>query len=483
MRGMVIPRHALIAAALLAATLMSTPASAQPPAKDTPTLLPASIRAALTRAQLPPGSLFIWAAEAGAATPLLAHQADRLVAPASLMKLVTSAAALERLGPAFQWHTAVYLDGVPSEGLLAGSVYLKGGGDPRLVSERLWLLLRQLQQLGVREIAGDIVIDRSAYALAPVDPGAFDGEPLKPYNVQPDALLINQKSVVLQFRPEPGAGVARVSAEPALAGFDVSASVPLASGPCNDWRAGLQADFSDPAHWRLGGSYPVLCGERSWPVAHADSAANFAARAITAQWQALGGRLSGRVREGRVPEALLALTPALDFTSPPLAEVLRDMNKHSNNVIAQQVLLALSPAAPAQLESARASVQALLPQVGCGAQEMVLDKGSGLSREERITPQCLGAWLQWSWRRPWMPELFGSLPLAGVEGTARRLGSVAAQAHLKTGSLHQVAGLAGIVHTPAGRHRLVVALINDPQVSSDTGRAVLESVVRWTLEQ
>jgi serine-type D-Ala-D-Ala carboxypeptidase/endopeptidase (penicillin-binding protein 4) len=446
-----------------------------------PVRLPTAIGAALAQARLPADNLYLWVADAGASQPALSHQADRLVAPASLMKLITSAAALERLGPAHQWRTTVHLDSEPRAGVLQGSVYLKGGGDPRLVTERLWLLLRQLQQRGVRDIRGDIVLDRSAYDLAPVDPAAFDGEPHRPYNVQADALLVNQHAVMLQFRPDAAAGIARLSVDPPLTGLDVPGQIPLRSGPCNDWRAGLQADVRDPERWRFGGGYPLSCGERSWPLAYPDPA-RYASRAITAQWQALGGKLQGQVREGRVPEALALQPPALDIASPPLGEVLRDMNKFSSNVIAQHVLLALSPAAPARFEAARASALTLLPQVGCAASELVLDRGSGLSRDERITPQCLGAWLQWAWRRPWMPEFYASLPLAGIDGTARRMGAISGRAHLKTGSLVQVAGIAGIAHPATGRPRLVVALIQDPLAGSDAARAVLESVVQWALD-
>ena len=440
--------------------------------------LPASIRAALTQAQLPADSLYLWIAPINGGPPRLSHQAGQLAHPASLMKLVTSAAALQQLGRSFQWRTGIHLDGTPRRGVLAGSIYLKGGGDPGLVPVRLWLLLRQVQQLGIDEIQGDIVLDRSAYALPVIDPAAFDGEPLKPYNVRPDALLVNYKSITLNLRPDPARGVAIVTAEPPLSGWTPPDSVRLSDGPCNDWRAGLQADFSSPQRWRLTGSYPLACGERSWPVAYNDPA-SYAARVIEAQWRALGARLQGRVRDGLVPAGL---PETAAFLSPPLAEVMRDMNLYSNNQIAQQMLLALSPQLPATFEAARQPVANLLGAVGCDSAELRLDNGSGLSRDERITPRCLGRWLQWSWRQPWMPDLLGSLPLAG-EGTARRAFSVAGRAHLKTGSLANVAAIAGVVHGADGQRQAVVVILNHPLASRDGARQVLDAALRWSIEE
>src|SRR5206468_5782854 len=113
---------------------------------------------------------------------------------------------------------------------------------------------------------------------------------------------------------------------------------PLGGGECGDWRGALRADFSDPARIRFGGAYPLACGEREWPLAAPDPA-GFAARAIAGVWREAGGRLGGRVREGRVPPAL---KPAFEWSSPTLAEIVRDINKYSNNVMAQQLFLTLS---------------------------------------------------------------------------------------------------------------------------------------------
>ena len=442
-------------------------------------VLPEGVRAALARAQIDSDSTYVWVAPVGSDTPRLAHQAERLAHPASVMKLVTTAAALHRLGPAHQWSTPVYLDGPIQQGVLQGSLYLQGRGDPRLVLERVWLLVQRLRALGLQEIRGDIVLDRSHYALPAQAPGAFDGEPFRPYNVQPDALMLNQKSLILWLRPDPAQGVAWVQPEPALAGVEVTASVPLNRQGCGDYRAQLAPDLSQPRRIRLNGSFPQACGEKAWPLAYQEPS-SYDARLLESLWKAAGGRLVGRVRDGRVP---LGLAPTLEFPSPPLPEVLRDMNKYSNNMIAQQVLLALSPVLPARFETARPVLLDWLQQpVGCAADEIVLDNGSGLSREERISARCLARVMQWSWAQAWMPELLASLPVAGLDGTARRAVSASGRAHFKTGSLANVAALAGWIHLPNGRRVVLVAMINHPQATGPEVRAALDSLVRWVVD-
>ncbi len=191
--------------------------------------------------------------------------------PASVMKLVTTYAALDLLGPAYTWSTPVYVDGVVQGGSLKGNVHIQGQGDPKLVMERLWLLLRRLQGQGIQVIVGDIVLDRTAFDVPEHDAARFDGEPLRPYNAAPDALLLNYKSVVMTFVPDVAAGLARIQYDPPLAGVQRQATVPLATPgtACGDWRAALRAELSDPRARRFQGVYPAsLWRARAgpWPM-------------------------------------------------------------------------------------------------------------------------------------------------------------------------------------------------------------------------
>jgi D-alanyl-D-alanine carboxypeptidase/D-alanyl-D-alanine-endopeptidase (penicillin-binding protein 4) len=452
-------------------------ASAQP-------ALPAEVRAALARAKVPQDAVTLLVVDAeGRAAPRLSHRANVPVNPASVMKLVTTFAALDLLGPAFSWSTPVFVEGAVRDDTLFGNLYIKGQGDPKLVMERLWLLLRRVQGLGVKTIAGDIVLDRSAFETVAPDPGEFDGERLRPYNAAPDALLLNFKSVVMTFVPDRSANTAQVSFDPPLAGVKRQASVPLAEGACNDYRAALKADFSDPNRIAFGGHYPTSCGEKVWPVAYADPA-GYAVRAVEGMWRDMGGQLDGTVREGRLPTpAGVSPKPVFELSSPTLAEVIRDINKYSNNVMAQQLFLTLSlqQKGVGTLAGSREVVQGWWRE-RFGADELpLLDNGSGLSRNERISARALASLLQSAWRSPLMPELMSSLPITGVDGTLRRSrAKTVGSAHLKTGSLRDVTAVAGYVHAASGKRYVLVAIANHP--NANAVRPAIDALIDWAVK-
>lgn len=465
--------------------------------------LPPEVVQALARAKVPLEALSVLVVDAeGKAPPRLSHRATVPVNPASVMKLVTTYAALDLLGPGHTWRTPVFVEGAVREGTLYGNLYIKGSGDPKLVAERLWLLLRRVQGLGIKNIAGDIVLDRSAFEVAPVDAASFDGEPLRPYNATPEALLVNYKSVAMTFVPDRTANIATVQFEPPLAGVEFQKSLPLSpekrngngngngGADCGDYRAKLLADFSSPQRISFAGSYPASCGEKVWSVAYMEPQ-SYSARVLQGLWREMGGQLSGTVREGRVPELSSAggkvrLPVAFESVSPALAEVVRDINKHSNNVMAQQLFLTLSLNGAAHNGEAATLAKSQevvrqwwterisrddVPSVG---------NGSGLSREDRISAQALASLLQNAYRSPLMPELMASLPITGVDGTLKNRRSVAqSSAHLKTGSLRDVTAVAGYVHGASGKRYALVAIVNHP--NANAARAAFDALVTWTV--
>jgi D-alanyl-D-alanine carboxypeptidase/D-alanyl-D-alanine-endopeptidase (penicillin-binding protein 4) len=290
----------------------------------------------------------------------------------------------------------------------------------------------------------------------------------------------------MTFSPDRAAGLARLHIDPPLDGVQLPTSVALQTGECGDYKAALKADFSDASRVRFAGAYPSGCGEKVWPVAYADPP-SFAAHAVAGQWRDLGGKLGGRVRDGKLPAGL---RPAFEQASPPLADVVRDINKYSNNVMAQQVFLSLSlpppsssaaTASPATFEASREVVRQWWADRLPGVPTPTLENGSGLSRNERITAQALGQLLQSAYLSPVMPELMASLPIAGVDGTLRRSKTRTAQgaAHLKTGSLRDVVAIAGYVLGASGRRYVLVAVVNHPTLANNA-RPVLNALIDWT---
>jgi len=470
----------LIRLAALALLGTALAAEAAPTATWT---LPPTIATALDKAHVPQSALALWVQPVDAASPSWGWNPDFGVNPASVFKLATTSAALETLGPAWTWKTGVFVTGPIRNGVLDGSVVIVGTGDPSLVMERVWLLLRQLRDAGVRDIHGDIVLDHSGFAPSARSAADFDNAPSEPYNVLPDALLMNFRSVTLSFQPDAQAHVARVTAEPKLAGLAIDATVPLSKGGCEDWRGGLQLSADDATHWRFAGRYPASCGARNWPLAYPDPA-SYESRLVTALWREAGGRITGKVRDGTLPDgAKLAFT----FESPQLAQIVRDINKYSNNTMAEQLFLTLAWNASSELsatatdvkqEQARAVLmQWLHERLGAAADGIVVVNGSGLARETRISARTLAQLLQSDWNSPIMPELASSLPINGVDGTLRKSTALAGRAHLKTGSMRDVVAVAGFVQADSGRRYILVAVINDPNAGA--ARPALDAAIAW----
>lgn len=446
--------------------------------------LPAPIAQALARHGLSDEGLGIFVQEAGAPRPLLAHHADRPLNPASTMKLLVTLAALEELGPAYTWKTEVYAGGPIRGGRLDGDLILRGGGDPLLVTESVWTVLRGLRDRGLRHIAGDLVVDNRLFDPGADDPGAFDGRPHRPYNAGPDALLVNFRTVRLQLFPDTEAGQVRVIPDPPLAGVEIVNDLRLSGGRCRRPGGGLDIDIvqrRDRLAVRLAGDYPADCGHHA-VYRSLSTAPGLAYAVLKGLWTELGGRLDGGLRLGAAPAGA---RPLHVHESRPLTEAVRAINKFSNNVMARQLLLTLGAerlGAPGTPDKGRAALTAWLRGRGLEFPELVLDNGAGLSREARISARSLGRLLLAAWESPYMPEFLASLPLTGMDGTLwRRFRDepLAGRGRLKTGSLNDVKTLAGYVQSRTGRRYVVVLLHNRPGIHEGAGQAVQDALLRW----
>ncbi len=419
--------------------------------------LPAAVAQALKTAGIPMQAVAFVARPLDGAQPSLSHQPDVPLNPASLMKLLTTLAALETLGPATSWKTEA-LAGVPIEnGVLKGGLILRGSGDPKFTYDRLWLLLRELRARGLKEIQGDLVLDLTAFAPAEHDPAAFDGKPLRPYNVGPDALLFNFATVHLTLWTEGNA--ARLMGEPVPMGVELVNRLQLTNSTvCGEWRERLEARFA-PGQIIITGPFPIGCGEKRWHLAGLPNA-TLLHGVFTRLWRELGGEFSGPVREGTAPPNALLLATS---ESPALGELVRDINKYSNNVMARQLFIKLGAGDTAQ---ANQIIRSWLARKGLDFPELVLENGAGLSRQERITAGHLAQLLVAGWASAVMPEFVASLPIAAIDGTAKKKfngSGSAGQAHLKTGSLEGVRGIAGYLLDRHGRRHLVVFMVNHPK--------------------
>ena len=404
----------------------------------------------------------------GPGTPSYLNAA-RPVNPASPMKLVPPYAALELLGPTHQWKTAFYGDGPLRDGVLQGNLYLKGGGDPKLTMERLWLLLRDLRHAGVRQIQGDLVLERSHFRTDGQTPFDDDGgDRTKPYLVEPDALLVNLKTLRLIVRGE-GRG-ATVQTEPPIPYIHIDNRVKVtAPASCPGWPQvtyNFQPQPDGSLNVIAAGQIPEGCSGQRY-LSLLDHPA-FTGGTVRALWSELGGIIAGQDRLGSTPANARLLAQAW---SPDVVEVIRDINKYSNNTMARQLFLSIGarhrlPGDGNDAAAAHRAIDPWLTRKGIRAPNLVMENGSGLSRRERISAREMAAMLHAAWKSPYAAEFISSMPLAAMDGTLRkrmRNTPLAGNAHLKTGTLNNVRALAGYSRDAQGHTWAVVAILNHPR--------------------
>jgi serine-type D-Ala-D-Ala carboxypeptidase/endopeptidase (penicillin-binding protein 4) len=461
-------------------------ALAQEPAKEAPSAkLPASVTDIFSRAHIPADAFSVVVREAGGNGALVSINAAKSMNPASVIKLVTTYAGLELLGPAHTWKTEALAAGDIRGSVLLGDLVLRGSGDPKLTTDRFNTLLRQLRDRGLSSIRGDLVLDKSIFEAISHNPAEFDGEPMKAYNVGPDPLLLQFKAVRFFFAPTIDGSAVSIAPDVRLSQLEIVNRVKLTEGACGEWRNRIAYDVQTPESTQLKvaftGNFPKSCGEQVWPIALLDHA-RFVGGAFAKVWAELGGSWSGAVKVlPTPPEAkLLAVTE-----SPPLAETVRDINKFSNNVMARQLYLALSAdgTAPASVARSTQRVREWLARKNIAAPELAIENGSGLSRGERIGAQTLAAMLDAAWKSSVMPEFISSMALAGVDGTMRRRArsdSVAGQAHVKGGTLNDVRAIAGYVLDQNGKRWIVVMMVNHPNAGLAQGAQ--DALLKWVVQ-
>ncbi|HPQ97014.1 MAG: D-alanyl-D-alanine carboxypeptidase/D-alanyl-D-alanine-endopeptidase [Thiothrix sp.] len=446
--------------------------------------LPESIRDYLKKKKVGDSDVGIFVQDVNADRPLLAYNAGLPLNPASTMKLLSTWSALKVLGPSWVWDTEAWTRGSIRDGRLDGDLVLRGYGDPFLVDETLWLFVHELRARGLEEISGDIIIDNSFFEVPPASPGAFDGHPDKVYNAIPSALMFNFQATRFLFRADEPRQAVRVEAFPDPGPGKLVNQMKLVSGNCSRSHYNPSVSRGTDGVVVVRGNYTADCGQQSF-MRLLTPPAEHAFNAFRDDWQALGGRFSGRMRTGTVGDGDQLF---YKVSSRTLLEQIRLINKWSNNVMVRALLLSLGArefGAPGTPDKGRLAVLQALQSAGIDTTGLVVDNGSGLSRAARITPAQLGTLLLAVWHEPYMPEFLSSLPLLGEDGTlVRRFrrSDLRSRARFKTGTLNKVTALAGYMLTRSGKRMVVVILHNGDSVNR-AGRPLQDMLLEWVFEQ
>ncbi|MGI9308116.1 MAG: D-alanyl-D-alanine carboxypeptidase/D-alanyl-D-alanine-endopeptidase, partial [Gammaproteobacteria bacterium] len=204
--------------------------------------LPPTVQRVLNNHRVEAGDISIFVQSLSNDKPLLAVNAGVARNPASTIKLLGTHLALDYLGPAYTWKTEIYTRGQLKGGVLNGDLIIKGYGDPYIVLERLWLLVRELRQRGLQQINGDLVIDNSYFEPDKTDPAEFDGQELRTYNVAPEALMVNFQTVRFMFRPSAEKQQVQIIADPKPDNLEIVNQLKLRSGYCSGYQNGIRMD-------------------------------------------------------------------------------------------------------------------------------------------------------------------------------------------------------------------------------------------------
>jgi D-alanyl-D-alanine carboxypeptidase/D-alanyl-D-alanine-endopeptidase (penicillin-binding protein 4) len=447
--------------------------------------LPTTVADALKSAGIPQNNVAIYVQAVDAPSPILTYNGAKSLNPASVMKLVTTYAALDLLTPTYRWKTEIYRDGSVSNGVLNGNLIFKGYGDPSFKSTDFWRLLMSLQQAGIKKITGDLIFDKSYFAQNAGNRNTFDDETWRAYNAMPSAFLVNGRNTSFKFSTTETS--VNVNQEFELSEVQIVNKMTLSQGVCGSWRNNMTYSVKSSANKSVvifSGTFSADCGEKYLELSVFDDE-KYALYTFKKLWRELNGSFNGQLKtQESMP---LSAVKVVEQMSDPLGYVVRDINKWSNNLMARQLLLTIAAernSVPATETKGVAAINTWLMGKGMNFNELVIENGSGLSRIERISAEHLGQLLVSAYHGPVMPELMASLPILSKDGTVMgRLKDSQSngRAHLKTGSLDGVSAIAGYVLDANNHRHVLVMLVSHAKAAAS--KNAQDALIEWVHQQ
>jgi D-alanyl-D-alanine carboxypeptidase/D-alanyl-D-alanine-endopeptidase (penicillin-binding protein 4) len=468
----------------LYALVLTSPVHAYTP--ETEASIPSEITSIFQRHKIPLDSISIYIMDLDSGRPLLLFNENTPRNPASTIKLLTTMAALDILGPSYFWETEFAIDGNIEDERLNGNLVLRGGGDPFISKDEIWNILFNLQARGIRHIDGDLVIDDSLFEDETGSPADFDNKPYHVYNIFPDAALLNFNAHEFIIVPE--MNTVRVYIDPPSDNLKIDNRLKLVKGGCySSKNTMIMHVFNQGSNTmvRFSGNYPAACGEKTI-IRSVMKHDEYIFGIFKSMWLQLGGTISGSYRN---ESPVLTGEPIYTFRSMPLTEIIKDINKHSNNVMSRQLLLTIGHETNGKPGNKKAGIVAIrdwLESIDIHAPELLIDNGSGLSRKSRITASHLGSLLEYAYKSPLHAEFLSSLPLHGGNGTMRKrlngdfeTGSV----RIKTGLLDHVRTMAGFIRSKNKNNYAIVVLQNHTNIHRQIGTAIQDQIIDWVYQQ
>jgi len=445
--------------------------------------LPAEVKSAIKRSGIPPQDLSIYIKEAGESSRVIAAlNASQTRTPASVIKVLTTYAAVLKLGFDYRWPTQFYINGNLKRGVLHGDLVVKGFGDPTLESKDLERIVARIKAKGIRAITGNIVIDRTFFRVGTKNSSKFDENPYSPYNAMPDAMMFNERVSTICVAPNKN----DVHKKHPDGSFVIHNQLQRVNKPCRGRYSWPLVKIDDskavPEVW-LRGKISKRCGNRNICKVITKPYKSFY-YGLKDALQRAGVKVNGTMRLRKVPKRARIL-----FThySQPLEKIISKTAKKSNNLYARHLLLFLGAklyGAPATVEKGRRAVIEILNTHGAlGSGTLKIDNGSGLSRTAKLNARLLAHMLDNAYERygkRWMK----TLSIAGVDGTIKkrfRGTAVRNRAWMKTGTLKRVKNIAGYVKSKKGKYYTTVIIVNTKKGRWKAAKLQNE-IIKWLVD-
>lgn len=409
---------------------------------------------------------------------LFAYKADRLLNPASNTKIITAAAALQKLGVNFTYQTPFTTDSPPQDGAIQ-NLYVKGMGDPSIVEEVLWRMAKDLALRGITTVTGDIIIDQSYFDDEPYQGPLFSAARVYSAPVSPFALNFNTFAVLLKPTTINQPAVANI--DPPATYFDLKNN--LTTGTANS--ISITRRLKDQREEvRIGGTIRHHADEmvKYYSISNPT---RYAGSTLKKMLEQNGIQVLGRVREGKVAGHTLLFTNQ----SKPLSLIIQDLNKYSSNFTAEMLVKTLGAQflqEPGTTPKGMQIIKDYLTGLGIPATSYILENGSGLTRKNRISASLLTNVLREVYRQfDYQPEMIASLAIGGVDGTARdrlKKDGVYGKTRVKTGTLNDVSALSGYMPTKEG-DLIAFAILAEGPGAGGAGLHELHENITWQLSE
>ncbi|MSQ80261.1 MAG: D-alanyl-D-alanine carboxypeptidase/D-alanyl-D-alanine-endopeptidase [Candidatus Methylopumilus sp.] len=440
-----------------------------------------AINKILNRSELSKENYSLYIKNISKGNKIFSYNEHKAFNPASVMKLITTYAGLQSLGPQYQWKTEVLYKGTIKNNHLYGDLIIKGYGDPTLTYADLSEIIEKVQQQGIKYIHGNIIYDESFFGELQ-NQNLIDDKKYRAYNVNPKSFIVNENTVNFSF----SINNEKISIKtfPEIKTLKVINHLKLTNQSCNDWKNDLGYDVdikSNMTEIKFNGHYDKACESKGIDLSIMD-ANRLSNNLFEKLWKLHGGSIEGAFKN--TYQNIYDMHKVYEHLSSPLSLIVRDINKYSQNLIARNLLLTIllenNPNLISENEAGKFTKEFLMREkVKLDSLEM--DNGAGLSRNAKVSAEDLAFLLEKAYEDTYMPEFIASLPNMGVDGTLKNRGkklSVTKHAYLKTGSIQNVNTIAGYIFDKNNNVKVFIFMANDPKANESS--KIQDELIEWT---